>query len=144
MPITIATDDMFINTAENFQLPLLIFNNGSVTINDFHIELSYNNNMVEFIGLDYSNSILANCEVSSTSNTITADYSGSAVTNSNSTLFNLIFYPIGMGHTSFYAFNCTVNGEDVDSFNFGNLNISLASTDQGDIQIGRASCRERV
>ncbi|MFA7056071.1 MAG: metallophosphoesterase [Candidatus Cloacimonadales bacterium] len=133
MPITIATDDMFINTAENFQLPLLIFNNGSVTINDFHIELSYNNNMVEFIGLDYSNSILANCEVSSTSNTITADYSGSAVTNSNSTLFNLVFYPIGMGHTSFYAFNCTVNGEDVDSFNFGNLNISLASTDQGDI-----------
>lgn len=133
MPITIATDNMFVNTAENFLLPLLIFNNGDVTINTFHIELSYNNNLVEFIGLDYTNSILDNCEVSSTINTITVDYTGSAITESNSTLFNLIFYPIGMGHTSFYAFNCTVNGEEVDSFNFGNLNISLASSEQGDV-----------
>ncbi len=133
MPITIATEELFINQAEEFYVPLKIFNQDSLEINSFHIELSYNNNMVEFTGLDYNSAILSNCTSSYTSNTITVDYSGSAVSNSASTLFNLSFNPIGMGNTSFFAFECSVNDEAVESFSFGDLNISIASTEQGDI-----------
>ncbi len=133
MPITIATDDIFVNQAEEFYIPLKIFNQGELEINSFHIELSYNNNMVEFTGLDYNSSILTACNFSSTSNTITIDYSGSATSTTASTLFNLSFNPVGMGNTSFFAFDCSINNEDVESFSFGDLNISIASTEQGDI-----------
>lgn len=133
MPITISTDDLFINQAEEFHVPIKIFNQDALEINSFHLELSYNNNMVEFTGLNYNNSILSDCEFSNTSNTIIIDYTGNAVSNSTTTLFNLTFNPIGMGTTTFYAFDCSVNNESVDSFNFGSLNISIISSEQGDI-----------
>ena len=131
MPITIATDDLFINQAEEFYLPLKIFNQDELVINSFHIELSYNNNMVEFTGLDYSSAILSDCDYSNTNNTITIDYSGSATSYTTSNLFNLSFNPVGMGNTSFFAFECTINNEAVDSYDFGDLNISIASNEQG-------------
>lgn len=133
MPTTIATEDHFINQAEEFHVPLKMFNQGALEINSFHLELSYNNNMVEFTGLNYTSSILSDCTYTHTSNTITIDYTGNAVSNSTSTLFNLSFNPIGMGSTTFYAFDCSVNDEAVESFNFGNLNISIVSSEQGDI-----------
>ncbi len=133
MPITIATDDVFVTQDEEFYIPLEIFHQDNITINSFHIELSYNNNMIDFTGLNYSSAILSDCNYSSTSNTITIDYSGDVTSFSSSTLLNLIFNPIGMGNTSFYAFECSLNGQEVDSFNFGNLNISIASSEQGDI-----------
>lgn len=133
MPITIAIDDLFITQAGEFYVPLEIFHQSELEITDFHITLSYNNNMVEFLGVNYSSAIFSDSEYSSTNNYITINYSGSVTSYSNSTLINLIFNPIGMGSTTFYAFECSVNEEQVDSFNFGNLNISIASTDQGDI-----------
>jgi len=133
MPITISTDDIFINQAEEFHVPLEIFHQGDLEIDSFHLNLSYNNNMVEFNGVNYSSAIFVDAEFSSTVNTITIDYTGSVISNSSSTLLNLIFNPIGMGSTTFYAFECSVNGEEVTSFNFGNLNISIAPSEQGDI-----------
>jgi predicted MPP superfamily phosphohydrolase len=133
MPITIATEDIFINQSTEFQIPLKIFNQDDLEINSFHIELSYNNNMVEFNGLDFSSAILSGATFSSSSNTITVDYTGSAISSTSSTLFNLLFSPIRMGNTTFFAYECSVNGEAVESFNFGDLNISVVSTEQGDI-----------
>jgi len=133
LPTTIATEDLFINEAGEFPVPLLIFNQDELEISSFHIELSYNNNMVEFTGLDYTSAIFSDCEYNNTSNTITIDYSGNAVSNSASTLVNLLFNPIGMGNTTFYAFDCSVNGQAVESFNFGSLNISVVSTEEADI-----------
>lgn len=133
MPITIATDDIFVTQNEEFYVPLQIFHQDDLQIDSFHIELSYNNNMVEFTGVNYSSAILTSTNYSSTANTIVLDYSGSASSVSSGILVNLTFNPIGMGNTTFYAFECSLNGQEIDSFNFGNLNISISSSEQGDI-----------
>jgi predicted MPP superfamily phosphohydrolase len=133
MPITISTDDIFVNQDEEFYVPLQIFHQDDLQINSFHIELSYNNNMLEFTGLNYTSAVFSNSQYSSTSNTIEIDYTGNATSTSGSTLLNLSFNPIGMGNTTFYAFECSLNGEEIDSFSFGNLNISISSSEEGDI-----------
>lgn len=133
MPITIATEDVFVTQEEEFYVPLEIYHQGDLSINSFHLELSYNNNMVEFAGVNYTSAILENVSYTSSSNIITLDYVGNATSYNSASLLNLTFNPIGMGNTSFYAFDCTINGEEVTSFNFGNLNISITSSEQGDI-----------
>ena len=130
---TLYTDVVYSNDASPIDIPLKLIAEDPINISNFSLELAYNSQLLDFQGVTYSNALFSEVEYSNTNNTITINSSEELLFSGNDNLFNLTFLPLESGHTSFYANECLINQEAINSFNFGDVNITLIDVDQADM-----------